>query len=252
MLGTTLWLVVAIGLLAATLLDAAAAFGHAGAHAAADHAVEAALHDALADYQVALQNAAAHGTPVANPLQRTYPDPGDGSAGTHFSLAYEVAPTTLGAPGCAGAGDTPAGTDAIAWLQCNGFVAESRASVRITVRVLDPGGAMLAQRVQYVTLRLFGEPPFSAVVGRKDASAGDPASAGALVPPAHEGDVGGGTLSGASPPPAAGAWPSGGTLIHVRYECHDGAGSCANAAPPDPDAALRAGVRWSNGNRPAP
>jgi hypothetical protein len=251
-LATTLWLVVAIGLLSATLLDAAAAFGRAGAHAAADHAVEAALHDALAEYQVALQNAAEHGTPVANPLQRTYPDASGESAGARFSLAYEVTPTTLGAPVCAGTGETPAGPDAIAWLQCNGFIAESRASIRIIVRVLDPGGATLARRAAYVTLRLFGEPPFSAVVGRKDASAGDPAGADALVPPAHEGDVGGGTLSGAVTAPAAGPWPAGGTLIHVRYECHDGAGSCANAAPPDPDAALRAGVRWSNGNHPAP
>jgi hypothetical protein len=110
-----------------------------------------------------------------------------------------------------------------------------------------------------VTLRLFGEPPYSAVVGRKDASAADPTgAAGVPAVPAHEGDLGGGTVSGASPPPDAGAtpagqgaWPAGGTLIHVRYECADGAGHCANAAPPDPDASLRPGARWANGNRPA-
>jgi hypothetical protein len=127
--------------------------------------------------------------------------------------------------------------------------------------VLDAaGGATLATREQYVTLRLFGEPPYSAVVGRKDASAVDPSGpsgAGALGAPAHEGDVGGDTISGASPQPAATAgpaaqtaWPAGGTLIHVRYECHDGAGRCANAAPPDPDAGLRSGTRWANGNQP--
>jgi len=129
------------------------------------------------------------------------------------------------------------------------------------VRVLDAGGgATIVRREQYVTLRLFGEPPYSAVVGRKDASAADPASADALATPAHEGDLGGDTLSGASPLPLASSapaaraspWPAGGTLIHVRYECHDGAGSCANAAPPDPDEDLRAQARWSNGNRPPP
>ncbi|MEA2718553.1 MAG: hypothetical protein QOJ39_417, partial [Candidatus Eremiobacteraeota bacterium] len=48
MLGTAMWLVVAMGLLAAVLLDAAAGFGRAAVHAAADHAIEAAMHDAVA------------------------------------------------------------------------------------------------------------------------------------------------------------------------------------------------------------
>jgi hypothetical protein len=252
-LGTTLWLVVAIGLLAATMLDAAAAFGRGGVHAAADHAVEAAMQDAVAEYQAALQTAIVQGALPANPLQRTYPaDPNDGSAGARFTVAYEVTPTTLAPPSCSGTADPPSAPDAIGWLQCNRNVAESRASLHVTVRVSDPAGTTLAQRDQYVTLRLFGEPPYSAVVGRKDAGAGDPASADALEVPAHEGDVGGDTLSGSPPVPAASPWPAGGTLIHVRYECHDGAGSCANAAPPDPDADVRAGARWSNGNRPAP
>ncbi len=253
MLGTTLWLVVAIGLLAATMLDAAAAFGRSGVHAAADHAVEAAMQDAVADYQVALQTAIAQGTPPASSLHRTYPaDPSDGSGGAGLTVAYEVTPTTLAPPSCSAPSEPPSAPDTIGWLQCNGNVAESRASLRVTARVLDAAGATLAQRDQFVTLRLFVEPPYSAVVGRKDAAAGDPASANALAAPAHEGDVGGDTLSGSPTAPAASPWPAGGTLIHVRYECHDGAGSCANAAPPDPDADLRAGARWSNGNRPSP
>jgi hypothetical protein len=249
-LGTTLWLVVAIGLLAATMLDAAAAFGRAGVHAAADHAVEAALQDAVADYQVALQTASAHAAQPPNDLQRTYPaEPSEGFDGAPFIVAYDVTATTVVPPSCSGTAEAPSASDTIGWLQCNGYIAESRASLRVTARVLDAAGATLAQRDQYVTLRLFGEPPYSAVVGRKDAAAGDPASTDALESPAHEGDVGGDTLSG-SPAAAASPWPTGGTLIHVRYECHDGAGSCANAAPPDPDADLRAGARWSNGNRP--
>lgn len=252
MLGTTLWIVVAIGLLAATMLDAAAAFGRASLHAAADHAVEAALQDAVADYQVAVQTAFAHGAQPPTALQRTFPpDPTDAAGSARFTVAYDVTPTTVAPPSCSGATEAPGQPDAIGWLQCNGYVAESRASLRITARVLDAGGATIARRDQYVTLRLFGEPPYSAIVGRKDAAASDPASGDALGVPAHEGDIGGDTLSGSPAAPAASPWPSGGTLIHVRYECHDGAGSCANAAPPDPDAALRAGARWSNGNRPS-
>jgi hypothetical protein len=269
-LGVTLWLVVAIGLFATVFLDAAATFGHAALRAAADHAIEAAMHDAVADYQNQLQAAlsrdALAGTPAASrydaaiasipsPLERAYPAQSGGDAS--FTLAYDVAPTTISAPQCPPGASPPAptehGPDAVAWLQCNAFVAESRMSLRVIVRVLDASGnATLARREQFVTLRLFGEPPYSAVAGRKDASATDPASADALASPAHEGDVAGDTVSGTPPAPLASPWPAGGTLIHVRYECHDGAGSCANAAPPDPDESLRAGARWENGNRPPP
>ncbi len=259
MLGATLWFVVAIGLLAVALMDGAAAFGRAGVHAAADHAVEAALHDAVADYQNRLQAAGGDASAPAAPLERTFAAPAN-DGGPAFTLAYAVTPTTVAAPSCAPNGTPPStGPDAIAWLQCGGFVRESRMSLRVVVQVLDAAGTTaLARREQYVTLRLFGEPPYSAVVGRKDASAGDPSGGDALAAPAHEGDLGGDTVSGASPAPAGtppsggqGPWPAGGTLIHVRFECHDGAGQCANAAPPDPDAGLRPGARWANGNRPA-
>jgi hypothetical protein len=177
MLGTTLWLVVAIGLLAGVLLDAGAAFGRAAVHAAADHALEIAMNDAVADYQNQLQNAHASGAPPGA-LQRTYEaETADAASGTRFSVAYDVQPTTVAAPVCARGGEPGSGPDAVGWLQCNGFVAESRISLHVSVRVRDAGGgAMLAQREQYVTLRLFGEPPYSAVVGRKDAAAGDPAA----------------------------------------------------------------------------
>jgi len=278
LLGTTLWLAVAIGLFATVLLDAAAAFGGASSHAAADHAIEAATHDAVADYQNRLQSAIAgtasspasadrYANAIAslpNPLEHTDPAVTAGatastgangaSPATRFTIAYDVYPTTIEPPSCSpSASDGVAAPDSIGWLQCNGLVAESRMSLRVVVRVLDAGAsATLAQREQYVTLRLFAEPPYSAVAGRKDAAAADPANADALASPAHEGDLAGDTIGGTSPAPFASAWPAGGTLIHVRYECRDGAGSCANAAPPDPDTALRAGTRWSNGNRPAP
>ena len=253
MLGTTLWFVVVIGLVAVALMDGAAAFGRAGVQAAADHAIDTATHDAIASYQNRLASAAGQGQTPASPLEGTSAvNEGSGTAG--FTLAYTVTPTTLAAPACPQAtqqATTPStGPDAIAWLQCGGFVRESRMSLRVAVRVLDAaGGQTLARRERYVTLRLFGEPPYSAVVGSKDAGADDPTADGALAAPVHEGDLGGDTVSGATP--AAGPpWPAGGTLIHVRYECHDGAGLCANAAPPDPDAGLRSGARWTNGNRP--
>ncbi len=274
MLATTLWFVVALCLTAALVLESAAAFARAGVRAAADHAIETALHDAVADYQQRLGGTIAvaaaplapsepfAGTPpslgayagalgtLPNPLQETVAaEPASG--GPPLTLAYTVTATTVAPPDCDPAAPANrSGADNVSWLQCSGFVQESRLSLRVAVQVRDANGAPLAQREQYVTLRLFAAPPYTAVVGRKDGAAADPTGA-ANGAPAHEGDLGGATIGGASPAPSAGA-PAGGTLIHVRYECVDGAGSCANAAPPDPDADLREGARWTNGNVPTP
>jgi hypothetical protein len=274
MLATTLWFVVALGLTAALVLESAAAFARSGVRAAADHAIETVLHDAVADYQKRLGGAIAvaaaplappepfGGTPeslgayagalatLPNPLQGTIAaDPAAG--GPPLTLAYTVTATTAASPDCDPAAPAHgSGADTVAWLQCSGFVQESRLSLRVAVQVRDANGAPLAQREQYVTLRLFAAPPYSAVVGRKDGAAADPAGNANGAPP-HEGDLGGATIAGTSPSPSS-APPAGETLIHVRYECVDGAGSCANAAPPDPDADLRQSAHWTNGNVPTP
>lgn len=248
MLGTTLWFVVVMVLTATVLMNGAAAFGRAGLQAAADHAVEAALHDALADYQNRLGPLLANGIgangALANgealPALSVTPAP---HAGGDFSLGYDVAPTTLAPPSCASAEQS--GADTVAWLQCHALVRESRASLRVTVRVFDAiGTQVLARREQTVTLRLFALPPYSAVVGRTDGAADSPAGGDALAQPAHEGDVASG-LGG-----EAGTGPSVQPLLHVRYQCSSG--DCADAAPPDPDAALHANAHWTNGNAGAP
>ena len=276
MLGVALWFVVALGLLAAVVLDGAAAFGRAAVQAAADHALEGAIHDAVADYQNRLGRAIAQtaaplspaqpfagATPalgsyasaiaaLPNPLQGTFAAI-DGSAARPAAIVtYTVTPTTIAAPSCTPTGGSPAEPDAIGWLQCSGMVQESRMSLWVVVRALDANGQMLAQRDAFVTLRLFAVPPFSAPVGKGDAAADAPAGADALIAPPHEGDIGGSTVAGIVPPTAPSEPPAGGTSIHVQYECHDGAGHCANATPPDPDAALQPGSSWTNGNRPQP
>ena len=73
MLGTTLWLVVAIGLFATVVLDAATAFGRAGSHAAADHAIDTAMHDAVTDYQNRLQTALAQSSPSDGAISTALP-----------------------------------------------------------------------------------------------------------------------------------------------------------------------------------
>ena len=272
MLGTALWFALACSVLAAVLLDGAAAFGRAGVQAAADRAVDGAVQDALAAYQNALGAAIARSAPpftspapfagatpsldgyaaaiatLPRPFSST--EPATGAAGLRFTLAYAVTPTTLVAPSCT-AQQQPDAADTIGWLQCDGFVQESRMSLHVVVTVLDAdGAATFVQRDADATLRLFATPPYSALTGIDDAAATRTADGPGSA--AHEGDLGGDTLSGASPQPSPSPWPSAGTLIHVRYACVDGAGSCANAAPPDPDAGLRANARWSNGNLPQP
>lgn len=266
MLGTTLWFVLAIGLMAAVVLDGAATFARAGVHAAADHLVETGMHDAVAAYQRAFATAVA-ADPGVQALQAPGPFSGSpppiaaftrgitGVAGTidapagaapSFTVTYAVTPTTIAPPSCAAA-PAPRG-DTIAWLQCNGFVAESRMSLRVTVAVRDAGGNELyVQRAQNVGLRLFAQYPYSAVVGREDAAADDPAGAPAAA--AHEGDIGGGSVSGAAPSPWPSSRPRGGTLIHVEYACVAGAAyDCSQANPPDPDGDLHQDATWSDGN----
>jgi hypothetical protein len=255
-LGTTLWFVVVMGLMAAVLMNGAAAFGRASVQAAADHAVEGALHDALADYQNRLRPLLADGAGTnGEPLPTVTVTPAPHAAGSSgdsgesgFGVAYDVTPTTVAAPSCAS--PEQGGADAVAWLQCHAAVRESRASLRVIVRVFDSTGMqVLARREQTVTLRLFALPPYSAVVGRGDGAADSLTGGDALTQPAHEGDVtgnlAGGTGAGSAAPQPS-PWPQGGPLLHVRYSCSSG--DCADAAPPDPDAALRAGARWTNGN----
>ncbi len=278
MLGVALWFVVALGLLAAVILDGAAALGRAGVQAAADHAIEGAMHDAVADYQNRLQAALAQATaPLApagpfagappgldeyasalatlpNPVQATLaPTAGGAGPSPAFTVAYTVTPTTLAPPVCPQpALRPPDRADGIGWLQCGGMVQESRMSLHIAVQILAASGEVVARRDEFVSLRLFAEPPYSALVGRADGAADAPAGLDPEVDPPHEGDVGGATVSGTAPAVQPSSPPAGGTAIHLQYECHDGAGHCASAAPPDPDAQLEPGTSWSDGNRPQP
>ena len=126
-------------------------------------------------------------------------------------------------------------------------------SLQVVATVYTPSGDQLAQRVQYVTLRVFAQPPYSAIAGREDGSADVPAGA---ATPAHEGDVGGGTVAGdTAAEPSPSPYPAGWTVLHVVYSCTNGSGAggiyaCSNAAPPDPDGALLHDTTWTNGNQP--
>jgi hypothetical protein len=278
MLGTTFAFIVILALVAGVMLDGAAAFGRAGIQAAAEHVVDGVVDDAVASYQrqlataitsdhaalALLTNGTFTGTPApvtvlsqpsAMPTQvATQPaPPADSSTVPRFAVRYSVTPTTVFAPNCSPPGAAPhQGADPIGWLQCDGYIQESRMSLHVTVDVLDPSGhELIVQRDHYVTLRLFAQPPYSAITGRTDGSAVDPIGASPTAAP-HEGDAAGDTISGASPHPEPTPYPSGGTLIHVEYVCQPGSAPCALAAPPDPDQHLRSDARWTNGNAPQP
>lgn len=268
MLGATVVLVAVLTLTAATLLGGIASAARAGIHAAAEHAVAGAVDDALAAYRGALAARIAAdpaalalggatpftGTPapvallasaVAPPpalIVASTPAPSDVPG---FAVVATVTPTTLAPPRCPASGAAASGKDAIGWLQCDGYVQESRLSLRVVVAVRDASGTLLVRREEDVALRLFAQPPYSAPVGRLDPAGRDPVAAGATLP--HEGDAGGDTVSGASPPQPS-PYPAGGSLLHVAYACSAGSVDCALAAPPDPDAHLVPGAAWSDGN----
>jgi hypothetical protein len=151
-----------------------------------------------------------------------------------LQVAIDIRPTAQMVPACANAS---AGPDIARALQCSPFVQESRLSLTVTSDAgpADANGAVsaLAHNRTIVTLRLFAQPPYSAVAGIKDAA--DPDGF-------HEGDGAGyGNALGTFAAPAADD-----TTIHVVYECVNGTGSCATSNPPPADAPTN--VPWTNGN----
>lgn len=240
MLAQTMVLMAMVLVLA--LAGASEVAGYARARAASDAKAQIApaVEQAVAAYQryvaqtIAAQVGAPAGALAAAPAaipalnagtpwleQRLAPYQPDPAAG--FSVATDVVPTAQTIPVCGSA--TNGGPDVEQNGQCSPFVQESRLSLAVatTVGPTDPSGNVipLASGRLTVTLRLFGQPPYSAIVGAQDAvTAADP----------HEGDLGG----------------SGDTTIHVLYACQPGTGSCANSAPPSADRPLT--LPWTNGN----
>ena len=148
--------------------------------------------------------------------------------------SVDVLPTALSVPTCATASSGP---DTARDLQCSPFVQESRLSLTVMgdAGPADASGAIsaLAHTRTIVTLRLFAQPPYSAVAGVKVAA--DPESV-------HEGDTGGfGNAVGAFAHP-----PPDDTTIHVVYECVSGSGSCDTSLPLPAD--VPASAPWTNGN----
>lgn len=240
MLAQTMVLMAMVLVLALTAASEVAGYARARAAGEAKAQIAPAVEQAVAAYQryvaqtIAAQVAAPAGAYAAAPAavpalnggtpwleQRPAPYRPDPAGG--FSVATDVVPTAQTLPVCGSA--TNSGPDVEQNGQCSAFVQESRLSlvVATTVGPTDPSGNVLplaAGRLT-VTLRLFGQPPYSSIVGAQDAmTAADP----------HEGDVGG----------------TGNTTIHVLYACQPATGSCANSAPPGADQPQS--LPWANGN----
>lgn len=106
-------------------------------------------------------------------------------------------------------------------LQDNLYVREGRVSAQITVLVTAAGGALLARRMQFLTLRTFGSPPYVAGVGIGD----DAGINGPSVSPAC-----------ASPDPGASFTQD--TLVNAVYQ-NAQSGACS-------DGGIRRSSAWQN------
>jgi hypothetical protein len=163
--------------------------------------------------------------------------------------ATEATPPTCGNP-APQAGLTDVATDA----QCSPWVWETRMSGSVDVTVFSgppgaPGSALLAERTETLTFRLFADPPFVAVVGLKDGDARDPTSDDVNGVSPHEGDLGGyasttNPMVGSGVPP-----PASDTTIHIYYQCQNPVnGSSVCPGPPFPAGDSPKNLPWHHGN----
>jgi hypothetical protein len=253
-LAQTLFVCALLAIFAASAIAGIAGTARANASAAAKALIVPAVEAALAAYQrdvaatIAAQSGANAGALTAAPPrvpalngqtawnERRYLEAPDGSS--PLRVAVDVVPAAQTTPVC-GASDS--GPDAAVQLQCSPFVQESRLALTFTsdAGLPDAAGTVspLAHGRFTVTLRLFAQPPYTAVSGAADAA--EPGSP-------HEGDTGG--WAGALP-----AFASPGpddTTVHVVFACTPGTGTCATSDPPPQDAPTT--LPWDNGNSRPP
>jgi hypothetical protein len=117
------------------------------------------------------------------------------------------------------------GPDAAPNSQHADKLAEERISLRIESVVVAPNTeGIAARRTVFVTLRLFGQRPFSEVAGMLPADAADPAG---FKSTAHEGDSGGDTF-----PLENGEIAPGDTGLHLVFKCFGNVNNCQFSNPP--------------------
>lgn len=225
-------LALAAGGLVAGIAGNARSSAAAGAAAQLAPATEAAL-DAYAREVAATIAAQVAALPAAAAIpalngatafpERTYVEAGAGTT----AVSVDVTPEAPTSPACMPA-QPNAGPDIAVDAQCAPQLQESRLALAVRadggVAASDGGIAATAHAATTVTLRLFAQPPYVALTGRRDAAEG---------PGPHEVDLGGYgnavSAFGAAEP------PDGDTTLHVVYACTPALGDCTRSAPPAPD-----------------
>lgn len=265
MLAQTMFLVSVIAVFAATALAGIAGYTRAQLITSASAQIEPAVEEALAAYQrdvigVTVGNSVMNATSgpsggapaVITALNGGVALPGatyqtKAANGALFDIEIDVTATTAATPVCnAGVAVVPinTGADQEHEAQCSMFVQETRAAVTMEVQIGTIDGqnviSPIAHRRESATLRLFAQPPYSAVVGRKG---------GATTTQPHEGDSGGYAASASS----FGSPVTSDTTIHVIYKCNNATwdsqfapSDCSNSFPAPQDNLQT--IPWSNGN----
>jgi hypothetical protein len=278
MLGQAFIMLAIVTLLAGVAIDQVAALARASINAGAARVVDAAVDDAAASYEqqiaAAIASAATNATPppgsvatappgaiaaLTNSVVLPSPQPFDGVSGRYGIHAF-VQTTTSSAPQCAGARGTGEASDVAVDMQCSPWVQESRLSAQIVVQISPagaaPGAAVLLQRVENVTFRLFAAAPYVAIAGRQDAAAiasnaHDPSVVDVGSGAPHEYDTagrGGAPLAADASSRVVNDGP-GDTVVHVIYNCTNPSGGACPQMPAPPDlSGVQPSSPWKNGN----
>lgn len=224
-LGTALFSIALVAVIASTFLSAGLAMTRATVHRLAQTYAAAAFARAQASLQQTLA-ADLRAGPLPSPLPAFTPIPAtcvDASDPCRYTSAEAIALTQLALPASVPQCDVST-TNCASNEQANGYVDESRVSARITVTIAAASdGAILATRTRDVILRTMETPPYVVVAGNRDASFDDVVGRHAL------GDDGG--VAAATPDPCATTFVPGtsdDTVVRVAYRnqvtnaCTDG------------------------------
>jgi hypothetical protein len=270
MLGPALFLIAILFLTASVAIAGIGAFARASIQNATTTVIHTALNHAIHSYaanvaaQVANQEDQAYQTARLLPTDygaiqpvSALQNPGTivaPAAVTEQISSYYVTETfaTTGAPPSCGNPAQQGLSDVVTAAQCSRWIWETRMSGSVDIAVFSAppgtaGSALLAERTETITFRLFADAPFVAIVGLKDGDARDPTTDDVNAISPHEGDLGG-YSSVTGPMVDDPTHPVDDTTIHVYYECHNPNPNVTCPGQPFPAGDQPQNLHWQNGN----
>jgi hypothetical protein len=248
MLAASLFFVAVMALACGVVLEGSLGYARASAKHAAQHYLEAGLAQARAALTQSLASQIASATGALNAPQPLAAAPACGGVSVACPFTTSATFTIAGETAGAQTGNVSATN-----LQTYPMIAEGRVAATIVESVRSRGGALLATRAEYVTLRTFDVPPFVTIDGATDAAGARDvpfeADAGGCDPATPSScDENNPSAPATSAPAGAMSWND--TRIHALRQCvNGGSGACASQPYTSADPAdIAAQTPWFNAN----